>query len=63
MRFFNVLCHYKRAPGAQYLCGNDEAIAKRTAAEASAKLKRGDEVTLWSIDTQTGLKSEIACVG
>lgn len=63
MRYFNVLCRYKRAPGAQYLCGNDEAIAKQTAMDASSNLKRGDEVRLWSTDPKTGETTEIACIG
>lgn len=63
MQHFNVVHKPKGRGGVQYFIGNDRQLAVRTALDASRNLRKGDTVTLWSIDDKTGQQSEMACVG
>lgn len=62
MSYFTVITQVKKAAGVQYLCGNDERLAKETASKASARLKRGDKIVIRAVNSQ-GLATEMACLG
>lgn len=61
-RFFNVIVQGKGRAGSQFLCGQDELLAKRVAADESASMKKGESVTLWFIDKPSDTVGEIQCI-
>lgn len=63
MLFFNVICRPKHKGGVQYPTGSDEAYSKSVVRDNSQNMRKGDTVTLWSINTETGQQTSIVCHG
>lgn len=62
MRYFNVIHRPSENPSTQYLIGADPTLARAVAADSSSRMKKGDEVVLWSIDNETKEQAEMACI-
>lgn len=61
MQSFNVICRRRERGNSQFLCGTDTATARRVAAEESSEMRKGETVTLWSVDHKTKTEAEIIC--
>lgn len=59
MLHFNVIHKRKGESGAQYFTGSDRGLTERTALNASSHLRKGDKVTVWSMDDKTGLQQVV----
>ena len=63
MLHYNVICRRRGRGNNQFLCGNSQDTALKTAAAESSDLRKGESVILWSIDDKTKNQSEIVCIG